>query len=166
MTLPLVDYCRTVVAMGVGTVAVLFLSGCSSTVALEPAVDANNPLCAAVTVRLPTKIGGEERRYTDTQATGAWGTPAKIILTCGTEPLGPSDLPCYTLGGVDWLTLPQEAEMQRAVTFGRDPAVEVVVNRGANLDFAMVLDELGRQIAKGIPDPVAECSTKSGVPLS
>jgi len=147
-------------------IATFVLSGCSSTVAIEPAADSNNPSCAAVTIRLPETVSGEAKRYTDAQATGAWGSPATVILTCGIEPPGPSDLPCYTLGGVDWLALPQEDDIQRAVTFGRDPAIEVVVNRDAGLDFATVLDEIGRQIAAGIPDEAAECSTRSTAPLT
>lgn len=151
--------------MGIAAVAAFVVSGCSSTVALEPAADANTPSCAAVTVRLPKTVSGEEKRYTDAQATGAWGTPVTVILTCGIEPPGPSDLPCYTLGGVDWIALPQEDAIQRAVTFGRDPAIEVVVDRDASLDFATVLEELGRRIAIGIPNQVAECSKKSPIPL-
>lgn len=151
-------------AIAVIVATALPVSACASTVALEPAADANNPLCAAVTVRLPKTVSGEEKRYTDAQATGAWGNPASVILTCGITPPGPSDLPCYTLGGVDWLALPQEENVQRARTFGRDPAIEVVVSRDAGLDFATVLDELGRKILLGIPDASAVCTTTLPAP--
>ncbi|WP_240640709.1 DUF3515 family protein [Microbacterium sp. 10M-3C3] len=110
-------------------------SACSNTVSLEAARDANHPSCAALTVSLPQRVAGQDRRWTDAQATGAWGSPAAIIMTCGVEPTAPSELPCYDLGGVDWLALPQDESVQRAVTFGREPAVEVAVSRGSGIDF-------------------------------
>jgi hypothetical protein len=84
-----------------------------------------------VTARLPQAVSGEDRRWTDAQATGAWGQPLSIILTCGVLPPGPSTLPCYELGGIDWLALGPEADLQRAVTYGRNPAVEVALSREA-----------------------------------
>ena len=72
------------------------LTGCTSTVSLEPAPDANDPACAEVTVRLPDDLAGQSRRWTDAQATGAWGEPAAVLLTCGVEPPGPTTLPCQT----------------------------------------------------------------------
>ena len=64
-------------------VAGSLLAGCSSTVSMQPAPDANNPLCADVTVKLPNRIGTLERQYTDAQATGAWGDPTGVLLSCG-----------------------------------------------------------------------------------
>jgi len=101
------------------------LAGCSTTVHLEPAADANDPACANVSVLLPDTVGGYERVWTDAQATGAWGDPT-VVLRCGVEPPAPSDLVCTTLGGVDWLVLEQEEERQRLVTYGREPAIEVI----------------------------------------
>ncbi|HAQ60217.1 MAG TPA: DUF3515 domain-containing protein, partial [Microbacterium sp.] len=57
-------------------VAAAGLSGCTSAVSMQPARDANDPLCAEVSVRLPASIDNQERRQTDAQATGAWGDPA------------------------------------------------------------------------------------------
>jgi hypothetical protein len=144
--------------------AIVCLSGCSNAVSLEPAEDANNPTCAEVSARLPGSVSGEQRRWTDAQATGAWGNPAAVLLRCGVEPPGPSDLPCYSLGGVDWLAYPQEEDVQRAVTFGRDPALEVAVSREAGVDFATVLDELGVKIAAGIPEQSAVCAERAPAP--
>lgn len=107
---------------------VLALSGCTSTVSLDPAPQANDPLCAEITAYLPDSVAGEPRRWTDAQATGAWGDPASIILTCGLTPPGPSELPCQEAGGVDWLVDASEAPLYRYTTFGRTPAVQVFLD--------------------------------------
>lgn len=125
---------------------------------MSPAGDANNPLCAALTVRLPDSVGGEQRRWTDAQATAAWGDPTSILLVCGVAVSGPSDLPCYTFGGVDWLAMEWEEGVQRAVTFGRDPAVEVAISRDGDLDFATVLAQLGVKVAAAMPERSGECT--------
>lgn len=110
------------------------ISACAATVSLPPAEHADDPACAAVSVRLPEKVAGQDRRWTDAQATGAWGTPTAIILTCGVEEPGPSTLRCETVEGVDWLIDESEGDdnRYRFTTFGRTPAVEVY------LDFDVV----------------------------
>lgn len=116
-------------ALSAGAVTLLALTGCSSTVALEPAKDANNPVCAEVTVRLPDSIAGQDRRWTDAQATGAYGDPASVFVSCGVEVPGPtSELQCITLEGIDWLVDESQAPMMRMTTYGRDPAVQVFVD--------------------------------------
>ncbi len=112
-----------------GVLAILVLSGCAGTVHLEPADDANNPLCAEVTVRLPQAIADQERRWTDAQATGSWGDPVSVLLSCGVTVPGPTaELQCVTLEGIDWLVDESEAPMMRMTTYGRDPAVQVYVD--------------------------------------
>lgn len=142
------------------------VAGCSSTVALTPGEYSNDPDCANVIVSLPESIGNEDRRWTDAQATGAWGNPAAIILTCGVKEPGPSELPCFFLGGTDWLALPQEDDIQRVVTFGRDPAVEVAIARTGNLDFASVLEELGEKISAALPAASSVCIERTDIPAS
>lgn len=109
-------------------VAAAGLSGCTSAVSMQPARDANDPLCAEVSVRLPASIDNQERRQTDAQATGAWGDPASVLLTCGVEPPGPTTLPCRTVDGVDWIIDDQGDSRFRVTTFGRTPAVEVFLD--------------------------------------
>lgn len=104
------------------------LSGCASTVSTTPAKGANDPACAAVTVRLPDTVDGQQRRWTDAQATGAWGTPTSVLLTCGLEAPGPSTLVCQTVDDVDWLIDDTDAPKYRFTTFGRTPAVEVYLD--------------------------------------
>lgn len=137
----------------------LVLSGCSTTVALEPAKDANDPLCAEVTAYLPSSIAGQDRRWTDAQSTGAWGDPTTIIMTCGVTPPGPSTLPCQTAGGVDWLIDDSEAPNYRLTSFGRTPAVQVYLDYDV-VSSADVLNAIGSLVSK-LPK-TAECTARPG----
>ncbi len=139
------------------------LAGCSTTVHVEPAEDANHPACADVAVLLPESIADLDRVWTDAQATGAWGDPS-VVLRCGVAPPAPSALVCTTIGGVDWLVLDQEAQRQRLVTYGRDPAVEISIRRGEELDFATVVDELAKNIQAGLTPATAQCTERAEVP--
>lgn len=117
-------------ALAVGILgATLLLGGCSPTVALQPADDAINTVCAQVVVGLPETVAGLEQRKTDAQGTSAWGEPTAIILRCGvTVPPPTAEYVCYTIDGVDWLRNEEEAPNYIFTTYGRDPAVEVIVN--------------------------------------
>lgn len=118
-------------------VGVALLAGCSTTIHLEPAADANNPICADVMVGLKNanSIADLDRRWTDAQATAAWGVegdPSAIILRCGVTVPGPtSDLQCATLEGVDWLVDTSETPYLRLTTYGRDPAVQLYIDTEA-----------------------------------
>ena len=112
----------------VASLALLTLSGCAATVNLEPAEDSNNPGCAEVMVRLPSQLGGLQERYTNAQATAAWGDPAAVLLRCGLEPVEVSTLPCVTAAGIDWLVDDSLAPSFRFISYARFPAVEVVVD--------------------------------------
>ena len=106
----------------------LALTGCAATVNLEPAEGSNDPACAEVMVRLPSQLGGLEERYTNAQATAAWGDPAAVLLRCGLEPVEVSALPCVTAGGIDWLVDDALAPSYRFISYARYPAVEVIVD--------------------------------------
>ena len=112
----------------VASLALLTLSGCAATVNLEPAEDSNNPGCAEVMVRLPSQLGGLQERYTNAQATAAWGDPAAVLLRCGLEPVEVSTIPCVTAAGIDWLVDDSLAPSYRFISYARFPAVEVVVD--------------------------------------
>lgn len=110
----------------------LLLAGCSPTVPLQPAADAASPACAEVSVRLPDAIDDLAVRQTNAQATGAWGEPASVILRCGVPAPSPtSTLACVTVEGVDWLRDDSDAPNYVFTTYGRTPAVEVIVNSDA-----------------------------------
>lgn len=114
------------VAMVIGIA--LGTAGCSATVTMTPAKAANDPACAAVISRLPATVDGQQRRWTDAQATGAWGSPASVLLTCGLDAPGPSTLVCQTVDGIDWLMDDSQAPKYRFTSFGRTPAVQVYLD--------------------------------------
>ncbi len=149
---------RLVVALGAVALAA-GLSGCSTTVHLEPAADADDPACAEISVLLPDAVGDLDRVWTDAQATGAWGDPT-VVLRCGVEPPAPSTEVCTTIGNVDWLVLDQEEERQRLVTYGRVPAVEVIIRRGEEIDFRTVVEKLTTSIRPGLQPATAACTDR------
>ncbi len=121
--------------------AVLLLGGCAQTVALDPADDAINPVCASVIVGLPETVAGLEQRQTNAQGTSAWGEPASVILHCGVQvPPPTAEYPCYTVEGVDWLLNDENAPQYVFTSYGRDPAIEVVVDNEAASGLAALTD--------------------------
>ncbi len=120
---------------------ILFLSGCTPLVSLEAAEDANDPACAEISVRVPDQIGPHDRKYTNAQATAAWGDPTAIIYRCGLPTTEVSSLPCVTAGGVDWLIDDSKAPSFRFITYGRTPATEVIVD-AENASGITTLEEL------------------------
>lgn len=138
---------RRALAAALVVVGAIGLAGCSSSVSLSAAPDANDPLCADVTVRLPSSVDGQPRRWTDAQATGAWGDPAAVLLTCGVEPPGPSTLRCITVGGVDWLVDESDSPRFRLTTYGRTPAVELYVDN-AVVSPNNVLEDLRNAVSQ------------------
>jgi hypothetical protein len=105
------------------------LAGCAPTVSLEPAPDAVNPACAAVIVRLPDTVATLPSRETNAQATGAWGEPTGVLLRCGVPvPPPTAEFPCVPVDGVDWLRDDTDDPNFVFTTYGRDPAIEVIIN--------------------------------------
>lgn len=119
---------------------------------MEAAPDGNDPACAEISVRLPGSLAGEPRRWTDAQATGAWGDPATILLTCGVTPPGPTTLRCETVAGVDWVIDESDAPRFRVTTYGRTPAVELYLDTelgedGTGVSSRDVLDAISPIVA-------------------
>ncbi|ANG85923.1 DUF3515 family protein [Microbacterium aurantiacum] len=145
----------------VATLAVL--AGCAPTIAMEAAPQSNDPVCADVMVRLPDQVDGEPRRWTDAQATAAWGEPsASILLTCGLEPIGPTTLPCQTVAGVDWVIDESDAPRYRVTTFGRMPAVELYLDN-ERVSSAEVLDRLSALVSV-LPTDGSRCLERGDAP--
>jgi hypothetical protein len=136
--------------------AAVTMTSCAGTVSLPAADDADDPLCAEVTVRLPDELDGQPRRWTDAQATGAWGNPAAVLLTCGVESPGPTEARCITIGGVDWIVDESDPPRYRITTYGRSPAVEVYADN-AVVSPNEVLDALA-PLVQTLPQS-AECTT-------
>jgi hypothetical protein len=139
--------------LGVAAIAVVvatLLSGCAATVSMTPAAgDSTNPKCASVVVLLPNSVSTLGQRITDAQGTGAWGTPADILLRCGVPVPDPtSSLPCVTVDGIDWLRNDKDAPVYIFTTYGRDPAVAVTVNsKDVKADGNQALNDLAVAVA-------------------
>lgn len=98
---------------------------------VAPAPHANDPACGVVLQLAPQELVGLERRTTTSQSSRAWGTTDPVVLRCGVEPPGPSTEQCVrvtdTTGrAVDWIAVEAD-DAWTFVTYGRIPAVEVVV---------------------------------------
>nr|WP_218852665.1 DUF3515 domain-containing protein [Spelaeicoccus albus] len=104
------------------------LSGCTGKVKVDPAAGAADPKCAAVMLSLPDELGGNAKRATTSQATAAWGDPSAVILRCGVTSPGPTTTPCVSVDKIDWLSK-DEGDHWRFVTYGRTPAVEVLIDQ-------------------------------------
>jgi len=134
------------------------LSACSSTVSLDASPDSNNPACAEISVRLPDQVDQQSKRATNAQATGAWGNPTAVILRCGLPSADVSRFPCVTASGVDWLVDSSKKPSYRFITFGREPATEVIVD-STKVSGVTVLDDLSTAI-QSVPAG-KHCSTVS-----
>ena len=109
-------------------VLVLALAGCTPAVALKPATNAPDPACASVIVSLPDTVAGLDTRETDAQGTGAWGSPAYVILRCGVPAPDPTSAECLEVDGVDWIRDSSKDPNFVFTTYGRTPAVEVIID--------------------------------------
>ncbi|WP_298458091.1 DUF3515 family protein [uncultured Cellulomonas sp.] len=126
------------------------LTGCSSSVEVPVAPYADDPVCARVILALPDVLAGADRVSTTSQGTAAWtaGEPGDAItLRCGVEPLPPTTEQCVTVAddrgrSVDWVAVPGDESTRtpwRFTTYGRLPAVEVVVPSSVPPDRAQSL---------------------------
>lgn len=128
---------RTTTRAAALALAVLLLAGCAPTVTLEPADDAANPLCAKVSVELTyvDTVAELAPRETNAQATAAWGEPATVLLRCGVaSPPPTAEFPCVTVEGVDWLRDDSGDPNFVFTTYGRTPAVEVIIDSDGDPD--------------------------------
>ncbi|MGB3257885.1 MAG: hypothetical protein WBA72_07845 [Ornithinimicrobium sp.] len=109
-------------------VVALACTACSSAIKVVPfdGADADES-CLQLADRWPTTVGGQSARVTaaDSTTVAAWGEPA-IIARCGAPILGPTTDPCLDIAEVDWVAVPLDDGV-RFTTFGRDPALEVLV---------------------------------------
>ena len=119
---------RVALTIGLAVAGTIALAGCSQPVVFDAAPQATDADCAAVIVRLPDVVAGQAERETNAQGTGAWGTPASVLLRCGVEPLGPTTDRCVSVDGVDWVIDESDAPRYLFTTFGRTPAVEVLID--------------------------------------
>lgn len=124
---------RFVAASTIAALTILALGGCARTIGVEVAPDAADPLCADVMLAVPDELGTDlPKVQTNSQATAAWGEPgAAVTMRCGVDQIGPS-ASCQHVDSrdgtsVDWIVTTDDAGTWSFVTYGRDPAAEVIV---------------------------------------
>ena len=147
---------RIASAAGLAVLGSLVLAGCGQAVAFDAAPSASVPDCAAVVVRLPDTVAGLPERETNAQGTGAWGQPASVLLRCGVEPLGPTTDRCVSVDGVDWVIDESDAPRYRFTTYGRTPAVEVLVDNDV-VSGTTVIAELSSAVT--VIPATGQCTT-------
>lgn len=135
---------------------------------MEAAAESNDPACAAVMVQLPTTVAGFDRRWTDAQATAAWGTPSAVLMTCGVPEPGPSTLRCDSVAGVDWLIDDTDAPRVKATTYGRTPALELFfdIQFGEGSLGRQVLDQISPIAAQHLDRTTACVSREDATPVN
>jgi hypothetical protein len=89
-----------------------------------------DPVCVKSAAAWPASVSGRASVATDPSgpAVHAWGDPA-IVARCGVATPGPTTDDCLTVNGVDWVATPL-SDGTRFVTYGRDPALEVLIPKG------------------------------------
>jgi hypothetical protein len=112
------------------TVVAATLGACSSAVGVTLPAKAGDPACTAASAAWPADVSGRPVVATDPSAPAvrAWGDPA-IVARCGVATPGPTTDDCLTVDDVDWVATPL-SDGTRFVTYGRDPAIEVLVPKG------------------------------------
>jgi hypothetical protein len=140
----------------------LLLVGCTGgEVRAVPFEESDSPACAAVADHWPDRIGPYQPRVTAVQSRGvaAWGDPP-IVARCGKQPPAPTTDPCVEVNGVDWVATVLDDGGTMFTTYGRSPAIEVLVP--AEYDaHPMLLPPFGAS-AEQIPQDVGACVSVPG----
>jgi hypothetical protein len=136
--------------------AAAVLAGCSRGVAVTLPAKASDPVCVRAAGAWPATVSGRSTVATDPvdPAVHAWGDPA-IVARCGVAAPGPTTDDCLTVNGVDWVATPL-SDGTRFVTYGRDPAVEVLIPRGDLPEGSLLPAFTG--VAQALPETGRHCS--------
>lgn len=124
---------RVVTALTAAALTIVALAGCARTIGVEVAPDAADPKCAEVMLAVPDELGPDlPKLRTNAQATAAWGEPGgAVTMRCGVAQVGPSADCQHVDSGdgtaVDWIVTTDDKGTWSFVTYGREPAVEVIV---------------------------------------
>lgn len=142
---------RAIASAVLTAASALAFAACSPIVPVETAEGARDADCASVIVRLPDTLAKDTeaeqaQRETNAQGTGAWGTPASVVLRCGAETPGPTTDRCVSVNGVDWVIDESEAPRYLFTTYGRTPAVEVLVDNDV-VSGTTVISELAAAVS-------------------
>lgn len=145
------------------------LAGCARAVQLEPGPYAPDPRCGEILLALRGDRFGLREVPVTAQSTMAWGTSeAAIVLRCGVEPPGPTTDRCIGVQSgdgtqVDWINpeadsplIPSHADREFGnwtfITYGRVPAVEIMVPARLQLEPADVLQGVARAVSRAPAD--------------
>lgn len=109
-----------------GLVLAAPLGACSRPVEVTLPAQAGSAACTGASKAWPPTVSGLASVEVSpaSPAVHAWGDPA-VIARCGVAEPGPST-DCLTVDDVDWVVT-QLSDGARFVTFGRSPALEVLV---------------------------------------
>lgn len=144
-------------------VTVAALSACTPVVEMHAAPHATDPLCAEIILALPDDLANYDKVRTDAQATAAWKEPTGtgIIITarCGLEPPGPTPQACVQIDTgtsvYDWIEVyDPDTSVWTYVTYGRDPALEIVVSHTSSQPSVALIDAAR---ALDLVEPTAHC---------
>ncbi|WP_151525137.1 DUF3515 family protein [Serinicoccus kebangsaanensis] len=143
-------------------VALLALAGCGERPVRAVPFDASDSLvCQEVAQVWPESVGPYEPRVTAVQSDGvaAWGDPP-IVARCGKAAPGPTTDPCIDVAGVDWVATVLDDGGTMFTTYGREPALEVLVP--ADYDSHPLLLPPFDDAARVVPQTSGECSSPEG----
>ena len=124
---------RFVAALTTAVLTVVALGGCARTIGVEVAPNATDPTCAEIMLAVPEDLGADLPKVpTNAQATAAWGEPGgAVTMRCGVDQVGPSAECQHVDSGdgvpVDWIVTTDDEGTWSFITYGREPAVEVIV---------------------------------------
>ncbi|MET4157806.1 DUF3515 family protein [Agromyces sp. PvR057] len=139
------------------------LTGCTPIVNMQAAPEATDVSCAELSVRLPDEVAEQAQRETDAQGTAAWGDPASVLLRCGVPPIGPTTDRCVSVDGIDWVIDESDPPRYLFTTFGRTPAVEVLVDNDV-VSGTTVISDLSTAVSV-IPAEGACTSVDDALPV-
>lgn len=142
--------------------AALALTGCGDdAVRAVPFAASDSPACQEVSAHWPETVGPYQPRVTAVQSSGvaAWGDPA-IVARCGKQPPTATTDPCIDVSGIDWVATTLDDGGTMFTTYGRDPAVEVLVP--ADYDSHPMLLPVFDDAVLQVEQTLGECSSAQG----
>lgn len=138
-------------------VVVATVAGCSRAVAVALPAQAGSAACAAAAKLWPADVSGHQPVEVSpaSPAVRAYGDPA-IIARCGVAEPAPST-DCLSVNDVDWVVT-MLTDGAKFVTYGRSPALEVLVPSGAAPGSEGTLLPVFTAAAKALPTTGRACS--------
>lgn len=135
-------------------------SACSlPPVQAQPPDKADSTACRRVAQAWPSTVSGLEPYpvTTPSDAVRAWGErpESAVIARCGVTSPGPTTNTCFAADGVDWVQR-NLSDGHQFVTYGREPAIEVLLPSGAHLDGSSLA--AFARAAEKIPQGEHRCS--------